>query len=60
MKTGIAEPYAVKRVKEHIHNFLVIYDNLCRNTVDTEWLTNIEKKNNLFPDIDYRIFGLQE
>ncbi len=56
MKTGIAEPYAEKRVKEHIHNFLVIYDNLCRNTVDTEWLTGIEKENNLFPDIDYRIF----
>lgn len=56
MKTGIAVPYAEKRVKEHIHNFLVIYDNLCRNTVDTEWLTGIEKKNNLFPDIDYRIF----
>ena len=57
MTTGIAEPYAIKRVREHIHNFLVIYDNLCRNTVDTEWLTNIEKKNNLFPDIDYRIFA---
>ncbi len=56
MQTGIAKPYAEKRVKEHIHNFLVIYDNLCRNTVDTEWLTGIEKENNLFPDIDYRIF----
>ena len=56
IKTGIAKPYAEKRIKEHIHNFLMIYDNLCRNTVDTEWLTGIEKKNNLFPDIDYRIF----
>ena len=56
IKTGIAKPYAEKRVKEHIHNFLIIYDNLCRNIVDTEWLTSIEKKNNLFPDIDYRIF----
>lgn len=56
IKTGIAGPYAEKRVKEHVHNFLIIYDNLCRNSVDTEWLTGIERKNNLFPDIDYRIF----
>ncbi|MEW5815230.1 MAG: 1,4-alpha-glucan branching protein domain-containing protein, partial [Spirochaetota bacterium] len=57
MKTGTTVPYAVSRVKEHIYNFTQIYENLCKNTVDTEWLTTIEKKNNIFPDIDYRIFG---
>ena len=57
MKTGTTVPYAERRVKEHLHNFNYIYEKLCRNTVDTEWLTTIEKKNNLFPDIDYKIFG---
>ena len=57
MKTGTTVPYAEKRIREHIHNFNYIYDNLCRNTVDTAWLTVVEKKNNIFPDIDYRIFG---
>ncbi len=57
MKTGTTVPYAVKRVKEHLYNFNRIYENLCRNTVNTEWLTGVEKKNNVFPDIDYRIFG---
>ena len=57
MTTGTAVGYAVKRVKEHLSNFNRIYDNLCRNTVNTEWLTNVEKNNNIFPDIDYRIFG---
>jgi 1,4-alpha-glucan branching enzyme len=57
MKIGTTVPYAVKRVKEHICNFNLIYENLCKNTVNTEWLTGIEKKNNLFPDIDYRIFA---
>jgi 1,4-alpha-glucan branching enzyme len=56
MKTGTTVPYAIKRVKEHIYNFNRIYDELCRNTVNTEWLTGIEKKNNILPDIDYRIF----
>jgi 1,4-alpha-glucan branching enzyme len=56
MKTGTAVPYAEKRIREHLHNFNFIYENLCRNTVNTEWLTRIEKKNNVFPDIDYRLF----
>ena len=56
IKTGTTIPYAEKRIKEHLYNFNRIYDNLCRNTVDTEWVTGIEKKNNVFPDIDYRIF----
>ncbi|MCF7929707.1 MAG: DUF1957 domain-containing protein [Spirochaetales bacterium] len=56
MKTGTTVPYAVRRVKEHIYNFNQIYGSLCRNTVNTEWLTRIAQKNNLFPDMDYRIF----
>jgi 1,4-alpha-glucan branching enzyme len=56
MKEGFAVPYAVERVKEHLYNFTRIYEDLCRNTVDTEWLTRLEKQNNLFPDLNYRIF----
>lgn len=59
MKNGTTVPYAVRRVKEHLHNFNRIYENLCRNTVNTEWLTSLEKKNNLFPDLDYSIFSEQ-
>ncbi|MFP4267105.1 MAG: 1,4-alpha-glucan branching protein domain-containing protein [Spirochaetaceae bacterium] len=56
MNTGTTVPYAERRIKEHLYNFNYIYDRLCRNTVDTEWLTTIEKKQNLFSDIDYRVF----
>ncbi|MDC7220865.1 MAG: DUF1957 domain-containing protein [Spirochaetales bacterium] len=56
MKTGTTVPYAIKRVKNHINNFNYIYDTLCCNCVKTEWLTRLEKKNNIFPDLDYRIF----
>jgi 1,4-alpha-glucan branching enzyme len=56
LKTGTTVPYAEKRLKEHLYNFNFIYENLCRNTVNTEWLTRIEKKNNVFPDMDYRLF----
>jgi 1,4-alpha-glucan branching enzyme len=57
MKTGTTVPYAVKRVKTHIHNFNFIYESLCRNVVKTEWLTKLEKSNNIFPGINYRMFG---
>ena len=56
IKTGTTVPYAERRVKSHIHNFNTIYESLCRNTVKTEWLTKLEKRNNIFKDIDYRIF----
>jgi len=49
MKMGTTVPYAVKRVKEHIYNFNRIYENLSRNTVNTEWLTGIEKRTTSFP-----------
>ena len=57
MKTCLSADYAKMRVKRHLHNFNKIYDNLCRNTVNTEWLTRIEKEHKIFPDLDYRIFG---
>lgn len=56
MKTGTTVPYAVRRVKEHLHNFTFIYEGLRRNAVKTEWLTAVEKKNNIFSDVDYRLF----
>ena len=57
IRAGTTTPYAVRRVKEHLANFTKIYDSLSSGTVSTEWLTKLEKQNNLFPDLDYRIFG---
>ena len=56
LKTGNTVPYAIKRLKEHIHNFNAIYDGLCRNSVNTEGLTKMEKRNRIFSDLDYRLF----
>ena len=56
MKAGTMVPYARKSIKTHIHNFNYIYDSLSRNTIKTEWLTRLEKKDNIFPFLDYRIF----
>ncbi|MFQ3621328.1 MAG: DUF1957 domain-containing protein, partial [Spirochaetales bacterium] len=53
---GTTVPYAKRRVLEHLQNFTRIYDALCSGVVSTEWLTKLEKKNIIFPNIDYRIF----
>jgi 1,4-alpha-glucan branching enzyme len=56
MHAGTTVPYAVRRVREHLASFTNIYDALSSGTVSTEWLTKLERQNNVFPELDYRIF----
>jgi 1,4-alpha-glucan branching enzyme len=56
LRAGTTVTYATKRVKEHILNFDRVYEALGRGNVSTEWLTHLEKKNNVFPNMDYRVF----
>lgn len=46
--------YAERRVKEHLYNFTRIYEALSQRNMGTEWLTWLEKKHPVFPDVDYR------
>lgn len=57
MKTGSHVEYAVKRTKEHLLNFTRLYENIKRNAIDEQWLGDIEYRDNLFPDIDYRLYA---
>jgi len=56
IRAGKSSAFARRQVEDAISNFGKIYDMLCSNTVGTEWLTRLEKRNNLFPDMNYRIF----
>ena len=56
MKTGTTVPYAVKRTREHIHNFNRIHEAVMENEIEQEWLLGLEARNNIFPEIDYRLF----
>ena len=57
MKTGTMVPYAVQRTREHILRFLRLYHELIEGRVNPEWLSEIESKDNLFPEINYRVYG---
>jgi len=56
MRAGKSASFARRQVEDPIANFGRIYDMLCSNTVSTEWLTRLEKRDNLFPSINYRMF----
>jgi 1,4-alpha-glucan branching enzyme len=56
MRTPGSEPFAKAQMEDAIGNFSKIYDMLSRNAINTEWLTKLEKRNNLFPFINYRMF----
>ncbi|MCR5125258.1 MAG: DUF1957 domain-containing protein [Treponema sp.] len=49
--------YAAERFKESIKSFIIVYDSLGSNTVSTEWLTGLERKHQLFPWMNFRIFS---
>jgi 1,4-alpha-glucan branching enzyme len=54
--TGTAVEYAMQRTKEHIHNFLRLREMAESNNQDFGFLEKTEKKNSIFPDMDYHIY----
>jgi 1,4-alpha-glucan branching enzyme len=57
MKAGSHVEYAVGRTKEHVLRFTRLYQDIRGNCVDEAWLSDIEYKDNVFPDIDYTIYA---
>ena len=57
MKTGSHVEYAVKRTQDHVLRFTRLYDDIKAGTVDEAWLADHEYRDNIFPDIDYRVYA---
>jgi 1,4-alpha-glucan branching enzyme len=55
MGTGTHTSYAVRRTKEHLLKFERLCQDIKSNSVDTGFLTDAEYKDNIFPNIDYRV-----
>lgn len=51
MKTGTMVPYAHKRVKQHIGRFTRLYHDIMNGVVDSEWLKELEWRDNIFADM---------
>lgn len=57
MTTGSHAEYAVRRIRDHIVGFLELEKQILSKAVDPLRLSELESKNNLFPDIDYSVFA---
>lgn len=49
--------FVQKYFNSSVTDFTAVFDALGSNVVSTEWLTKLEKKHNLFPWMNYRIFS---
>jgi 1,4-alpha-glucan branching enzyme len=57
MRTGTTVPYATRRFNEHILRFNRLYDDLRAGRVAEDWLADVERRDNVFPDLDYRLYA---
>jgi 1,4-alpha-glucan branching enzyme len=48
--------YAERRFTDHITHFRNLREGLLRNQLNAAYLSELEEKDNLFGDLDYRIF----
>lgn len=57
MKTGTVVPYAVKRTQDHLGRFLDLHHQVVNDQIDEGWLRELEYRDNIFPDLDYRVYA---
>jgi 1,4-alpha-glucan branching enzyme len=56
MKTGHFSEYAKKRTVTHLERFHLLKHYLDNNYINYEVLEDIERKDNIFPEIDYSVY----
>lgn len=49
--------YATKRVNTHIERFYRLYDDITKNCLEKKFLEHLEELDNIFPNIDYKIYS---
>jgi len=48
--------YAQKRFEEHVLHFTKIYEGLNGGHVEQAWLSEVENRDSIFPDVNYRLW----
>ncbi|MBU1105491.1 MAG: DUF1957 domain-containing protein [Candidatus Riflebacteria bacterium] len=59
MKTGTTVEYAHKRTRDHVFRFNKIYEDIRSGCINENWLREVERRDNIFPEMDYRIYCSQ-
>ena len=56
MRTGTTVDYAVRRTRTHLQRFARLHDEIRANRIDADWLGQVEHIDNIFSNIDYRVY----
>jgi 1,4-alpha-glucan branching enzyme len=56
MRTGTMVPYAVRRTRSHLARFQHLYEGIKQEKVDSGWLAKVEVIDNIFPNLNYRVY----
>lgn len=57
ISSGSMAEYGEKRTKEHMERLTRLERDIERGEIDVAWLSRVERQDNIFPKIDYRVFG---
>ncbi|MDD5136786.1 MAG: DUF1957 domain-containing protein, partial [Candidatus Omnitrophica bacterium] len=60
IKTGTMVPYANKRTCLHINRFTKLYEDLLNNSIEEEWLKEVESRDNIFRGMNCASYYLPE
>jgi len=53
---GTSTEYAARRVKDHVARFRYLADSIEKKTIKAEYLSALEYMDNIFPEVDYKLF----
>ena len=56
MFNGTLVVYANKKISDHIHRLFKIYEDFKNDMLDEAWISEIESRDNIFPEIEYRMY----
>ncbi|MBL8896647.1 MAG: DUF1957 domain-containing protein [Planctomycetes bacterium] len=56
LTTGSVVPYAIRRIREHLHRFRNLRDQIRSGRFLEARLSDWEGRDNVFPEMDYRIY----
>jgi 1,4-alpha-glucan branching enzyme len=56
MISGQVAPYATQRTRTHLRRFNTLLDGIATAAIDRQWLAAIEQMDDIFPELDCRVF----
>lgn len=56
MNDGTSDEYAERRIKDHVARFHYLADEIDKKSINEEYLSAIEYVDNIFPEIEYKLF----